>query len=57
VWPLAQTKFHNVTLAMKYSHSVALALKKLDTSVLDNCTKSVKSDALFIQLSLIIKFL
>jgi len=26
VWPLAQAKFHNVTLAMEYSLSVALAL-------------------------------
>jgi len=26
MWPPAQNKFHSVTLAMKYSHSVALAL-------------------------------
>jgi len=26
VWALAQAKFHNVTLAMKYSHSLTLAL-------------------------------
>jgi len=26
VWALAQAKLHNVTLAMKYSHSLTLAL-------------------------------
>jgi len=28
VWPPAQAKLHNVTLAMKYSHSVDLALSE-----------------------------
>jgi len=33
--PPAQAKVDNVTLAMKYSLSVALTLKRLDTPVID----------------------